>query len=830
MPRLITLGSLAVLDDGGRLSGAAIGGRNAALLAMLARAGVAGVTRERLAALLWPESDSDRARHSLDQAVYVVRRAVGDIFGAGASTLALEPDAITSDVSDFTRALENGDHGLAVELYGGPFLDGFHISKSAEFERWVDRERRALEDGFLETLEFLAQQADGQGEPALAIPYRRRQVATRPLSARVAVGLMRSLEAAGDRPGAIEAARAHAALIREALGVEPDPSVSAYEEELKSRPPLVTGSATAAGDAVERPAEVGDDGGSPAHDGGSAASDGSRASTRRTRPRMAIGLAIGAAGSVGAIAAAWPNATGPESHGDVPRVAVFPFEDETDDPALASVGALAADWITEGLVRSALVRTVEPGAGAEVTIDGRVYVVRDTLRLHARVASAATGEVIGVADGASPLSDGPAGAVEAVRRRVLGALGSRYDPRLATWAETVSRPPDYDAYREFASGLELFAMPRDPRAAAIRFGRAATIDPGFVAPRLWGAWALTFTDYGRADSALRVAEPLRDVMSPLQRAWYDRMRSWLDGDGEASLRAARRMAEIAPTSGWVLALANAASDAGRPREAIAALEEVGVESLGAEAGYGFFLLGAAYHRLGDYEAELRVAERGMELVGPGYGHLGPGVPALAALGRLDALEQRLDALRNAPALEGDAPAGIRALYTAIVELRAHGFVEAADGLAARRLEQEIRRADEADTDREALREAIEVLYETGAWDEARALIREVPAGGRETWLLGLRGRLAARSADVTAARAAAAELAARDEPFDLGEIAFERAGIEAALGNHEAALDLLREAFGRGRGAAARHHLHVARDFDALRGNPDFDRLVTPKG
>jgi hypothetical protein len=49
--------------------------------------------------------------------------------------------------------------------------------------------------------------------------------------------------------------------------------------------------------------------------------------------------------------------------GDADRVLVLPFEDRTGDPALASLGIMAADWITEGIARTGVANVVDP-AGA----------------------------------------------------------------------------------------------------------------------------------------------------------------------------------------------------------------------------------------------------------------------------------------------------------------------------------------------------------------------------------------------------------------------------------------------------------------------------------
>ena len=55
--------------------------------------------------------------------------------------LRLNPDRVWSDVREFETARQAGDLERAVELYGGPFLDGFFLTDAQEFERWVENER-----------------------------------------------------------------------------------------------------------------------------------------------------------------------------------------------------------------------------------------------------------------------------------------------------------------------------------------------------------------------------------------------------------------------------------------------------------------------------------------------------------------------------------------------------------------------------------------------------------------------------------------------------------------------------------------------------------------
>ena len=110
--------------------------------AVLATAGPTGFSRDKLLLYLWPESDEERARHALKQAVYSLRRELGaEEVIVGTASLSLNPVIITSDAREFEMAIAAGDLASAVAMYSGPFLDGFHLKDSTEFERWSGEQR-----------------------------------------------------------------------------------------------------------------------------------------------------------------------------------------------------------------------------------------------------------------------------------------------------------------------------------------------------------------------------------------------------------------------------------------------------------------------------------------------------------------------------------------------------------------------------------------------------------------------------------------------------------------------------------------------------------------
>src|SRR5438477_12097758 len=205
--RLKTFGGLSLTGESGPVTGTVAQRRKLALLAVLATGGERGVSRDRLLALCWPESDTEHARHALTQTLSALRRELGteDLF-LGTADLRLNPAVIESDVAAFEAAVERGDLEGAVALYTGAFLDAVHLDhghQSPEFERWVERERVRLAGLIAHQLERLAADAGERSEHRRAVECWGRLTALDPYSARFVTGLMRALVAAGDTVAAL---------------------------------------------------------------------------------------------------------------------------------------------------------------------------------------------------------------------------------------------------------------------------------------------------------------------------------------------------------------------------------------------------------------------------------------------------------------------------------------------------------------------------------------------------------------------------------------------------------------------------------------------------
>ena len=240
-------------ESGEPLSGRAAQRHRVGLLALLALAPSCRLSRDKLIAYLWPESDSERGRNLLKVSTYVLRTALGEnaLLTEG-DDLRLNGDIVRVDALEFEAALARADYAGAASLYRGPLLDGFFLSDAPEFEQWASRERERVAAGYARALEALAGDAEARKDFATAAEWWKQRSALDLYDSRVAVRLMQALEAGGNVAGALQHASIHQRLLQEAFGIAPNPDVAALADRLRREPVSV---ATTSAASVSAPAE-----------------------------------------------------------------------------------------------------------------------------------------------------------------------------------------------------------------------------------------------------------------------------------------------------------------------------------------------------------------------------------------------------------------------------------------------------------------------------------------------------------------------------------------------------------------------------------------------
>ena len=311
-------GSPSIEADGGAaaLSGQVAQRHRLALLALLAMAPGQRLSRDKLLAYLWPDSDSERGRNLLKVSSYVLRTTLGEaaLLSEG-DDLRLNAELVRADAAEFETALGRSDYAHAVALYKSPFLDGFFLTDAPEFAEWAARERDRLSLAYAKALEALADGAEGERDFAKAAEWWKVRAAQDPYDSRVALRLMQSLEASGNRAGALQHASIHQRLLQEEFGIAPAPEIIALTDRLRREP------APAAPAAAHRASRVGESD----HTSRTLATEPAAQRGRRwwdvagwKRAVALVALVVG----VAALWRSWPSTSQPER-----SIAVLPFLD-----------------------------------------------------------------------------------------------------------------------------------------------------------------------------------------------------------------------------------------------------------------------------------------------------------------------------------------------------------------------------------------------------------------------------------------------------------------------------------------------------------------------
>ena len=193
--------------------------KHVALLVYLARSPRKSRTREHLVSLLWSDRDERQARHSLSEALRVLRRALGDErLVADVDQIRLAPDAVTLDCDRFAELCERREWASAATLVDGEFLEGLAIPEANDFESWLATERALWRAQALDALVQGVAADLARGDAASAARIGLRAVALDRTSEPAARAAMRALALAGDRAAALRVADELAHALRETLG------------------------------------------------------------------------------------------------------------------------------------------------------------------------------------------------------------------------------------------------------------------------------------------------------------------------------------------------------------------------------------------------------------------------------------------------------------------------------------------------------------------------------------------------------------------------------------------------------------------------------------
>ncbi len=192
--------------------------------------------RERLAGLLWPDSSEANARRNLRQALWQIRRALGD----QADALLLVDDVTIAfntatdywlDVECVAQPLEEAgtadDLMRAVTVYTGELLPGF-------YDEWVQLERERLQAQFERKLMLLLERLVEGQRWADVLHWGERWIALGYTPEPAYRALMMAHAGLGDMASVAESYRRVVEALERDLDVEPSAQTRALYEKLRT--------------------------------------------------------------------------------------------------------------------------------------------------------------------------------------------------------------------------------------------------------------------------------------------------------------------------------------------------------------------------------------------------------------------------------------------------------------------------------------------------------------------------------------------------------------------------------------------------------------------
>lgn len=204
--------------------------------------------RERLACLLWEESDEERARHCLNTALWRLKKSLAPPDPSLPDCLVTAPNGDVGfnvdrsfwlDVADFERAVRavvdrptaeiDGAQLVALEralsLYGGELMEGC-------YEDWVLIERQRMSALYFAGLEWLLRHHKSRGAAEPAIEAALRLLQADPLCEDVHRELMRLYAHTGQRQRAVRQYAYCCDVLASELGVTPTAETEALQRAI----------------------------------------------------------------------------------------------------------------------------------------------------------------------------------------------------------------------------------------------------------------------------------------------------------------------------------------------------------------------------------------------------------------------------------------------------------------------------------------------------------------------------------------------------------------------------------------------------------------------
>src|SRR5437763_5891854 len=220
-------------------------------------------SRDKITALLWPESDEERGKASLRRALAYLRESLDEPSHESSRHLPLQPPHVLIDhdtlsfnlAADFegdtqtlqtaftlARRRSSGDPRthlahlqMGASCYRGNFLDGLSLPDAPDFEDWLLLQRESWRRQANTVFDRLSEWQTEAGELENALETTTRWVEHDLLNEMAHTRLMQLHSALGDRSAALQAFERWRAVLERELSAEPSSETMMLAERIRSQ-------------------------------------------------------------------------------------------------------------------------------------------------------------------------------------------------------------------------------------------------------------------------------------------------------------------------------------------------------------------------------------------------------------------------------------------------------------------------------------------------------------------------------------------------------------------------------------------------------------------
>ena len=517
------------------------------------------------------------------------------------------------------------------------------------------------------------------------------------------------------------------------------------------------------------------------------------------------------------------------------RIAVIPYENNTNDPNLDALGEMAADWIARTLTNLEDKKIVQYDnvkdhlellkenqnafmlqTGAEQLVKGKFYQEGNELIFESKIINPINNEVLFALPVIQGLKEKPSEIIQELSQRITGYFVSGENENI-----TESIPPTYEAFQILLEGRAYFGSDYDK--ARIFFQKAIALDPSFFQPYIF--WFFSYTNQGRlakADSILHLVK----LRFPRQKNAIEMFDGVIDGDLEKQFNADKHFFALDPKSFMPnMALGAAALELNKPQTVIEVSQHLNPSAIKFDSpikGWWFQTYVIALSRLGRYEEALNLLRKIPPEFNQNYYYW---QHIYTLQNQTDSLELLIQEMENSGATEN---AILNILYRI-----AYDYGAAEDHINqlkwGKRMQQRIQNRPESVALEE--QQLANAFFISEDYQNTIATYQALKPKTGESWSYLIHvGCSYAKLGNTLKATAFIQKLQAKEGKYTHGKYKYCQALIYAALGNKTEAMSLLKQAFRSGYGFRRLWDYKYAYELVPLHGYAPFEEFVKPKG